>query len=203
MQSNFYCTRCRATITPDKIKVAGEDYHDVLIDWSDSEDVGLQFLQQLASITGIPLNKIHGCLTEYQDPYEQYRLAVFPVVNEKRQSPSELDDLKLLRDGDCFALSMLFQNREPPFRVNLWLYHRSNFDDDQCTPSYCQHINGRAFLNRRIEIIKYGEPKYGEYYDGDTRSTIRSMGIQPYMDPICSFQFYDRPRHPYYPRTHG
>uniref|UniRef100_T1L3W6 Uncharacterized protein n=1 Tax=Tetranychus urticae TaxID=32264 RepID=T1L3W6_TETUR len=160
------------------------------------------------SFINISKNKIHCCLTEYQNPYEQYRLDFFHVVNEKRQSPpeyAELDDLKLLNDGDCFALAMLVDG-VPPFRVNLWLHHRSNFDDNQCTPAYCQHINGRDFLNRRIEIIKHVESKYRQLYTGNQMSTIRSMGIDPYLRPICKlsiaagavFESY-----PYFPRTHG
>uniref|UniRef100_T1L5D0 Uncharacterized protein n=1 Tax=Tetranychus urticae TaxID=32264 RepID=T1L5D0_TETUR len=69
--------------TPDKIKVAGEDYHDLLLDFSNGPDVGRQFLQQLASITGIPFNKIHACAATYREPYE-HDLTGFPVVNINR-----------------------------------------------------------------------------------------------------------------------
>uniref|UniRef100_A0A158P4J7 Uncharacterized protein n=1 Tax=Tetranychus urticae TaxID=32264 RepID=A0A158P4J7_TETUR len=209
MQSKSYCPRCKS-YAPDKIKVAGEDYHDLLLDWSDGLDVGRQFLQQLASITGIPLNKIHGCLTEYQEPYSQHLdVSVFGVFNIERQDPpesDELDDLKLLNDGDCYAVSISFQDREPPFRVNLWLHHHSNFDDDQCTPSYCQHINGRDFLNRRIEIMKNGEQKYRQLYTGNQMSTIRSMNIEPYLIPSCKLHIAGRAilgSYPYFSRTHG
>ncbi|XP_015782254.1 uncharacterized protein LOC107360143 [Tetranychus urticae] len=191
--------------TPDKItikvKVAGEDYHDLLFDWSDSEDVGRQVFRQLASIIGIPIHKMNRFMIQcYPDP------DTVAFFFNKRNTPTgyhDFDHLKILNNGDCYALEMTFENYEPPFHVNLFLYNRSSFDDNQCTAQYCQHINGRDFINRQVEIIKYGEPKYGEFWDGDARSTIRSMGIQPYMDPICSFQVYDRLRHPYYPRTHG
>ncbi|XP_015781820.1 uncharacterized protein LOC107359767 [Tetranychus urticae] len=191
--------------TPDKItikiKVGGEDYHDLSIDWSDREDVGRQIFPQLASIIGIPIYKMNYLVIQcYPDSDRD------EFFRNKRNTPNEYYDfnrLKILNDGDCYALGMYFENHEPPFHVNLELYNRSNFDENRCTAWYCPHINGRDFLNRRVEIIKYGEPKFGEFWDGDATSTIRSMGIQPYMDPICSSRVFDRPRHPYYPRTHG
>uniref|UniRef100_T1K2E5 Uncharacterized protein n=1 Tax=Tetranychus urticae TaxID=32264 RepID=T1K2E5_TETUR len=186
---------------PDKIKVAGEDYHDLLLDWSDREDIGRQVFRQLASIIGIPIYKMNRLVIKCYPDSDRVEFFF-----NRRNTPNRYYDfnhLKILNDGDCYALEMSFENHEPPFHVNFFLHSRSNFDDNQCTAQYCQHINGRDFLNRRAEIIKYGEPKFGEFWDGDARSTIRSMGIQPYMEPRCSSRVYERFFHPYYPRTHG
>uniref|UniRef100_T1L5D1 Uncharacterized protein n=1 Tax=Tetranychus urticae TaxID=32264 RepID=T1L5D1_TETUR len=194
--------------TPDKItikvKVAGEDYHDLLLDWSDREDVGRQVFRQLASITGIPFYKMNRLSIQCYPDSDRAE-----SFYNKRNTPNDVygyydfNRLKILNDGDCYALVMCTLTYEPPFHVGLRLCRRSNFDENQCTAWYCQHINGRDFLNRRVKIFKYGEPKFGEFWDGDARNTIRSMGIQPYMEPICSSRVYERFFHPYYSRTHG
>ena len=135
-----------------KVRIGGEDFHDVVIDWTDGQDTSQHLIDQLSLITGIPCENI-DCVIVNCTPGHVYISNLGPSSLYRNKFPKEKYN-EFVNDGDCFVIAFDFDFYMDRFCARLNLVNRQNFDDEQCTRSFCHYSNGRAMLNRRIGIIK-------------------------------------------------
>ncbi|XP_015789413.1 uncharacterized protein LOC107366346 [Tetranychus urticae] len=213
-----------------KVKVAGENYHDLLIDWSEKSgpNKGQQVVHQLSLITGIPVKNIDR-ITIANPPHIRY----CSILNVERRGLN-LDRWKdgftkenllgRLNDGDCFAISEdLWHKDSGLFEFSIVLKSRALFNEDECTYEYCHYANNRDFLNRQIAIATNSQlhlklnaflvPR--KYLP--VRRILKELNLQQFVNcapPYCSQgpsiqvrqQYYIGFASivmPYYSRTHG
>ncbi|XP_015792498.1 uncharacterized protein LOC107369097 isoform X2 [Tetranychus urticae] len=188
--------------TPDritiKVKVAGEDYYPIVIDWSDKthEYQQQQLFRQLEIFTGIPnesvtfvrifnpINNSYFTNMENPDHYEN----TWPFTKESVS--------QIISDGDEFCLSTFIEpfRIERVFRLGYQLLTGNMTHPTECTEYYCQHSENRNFLNqiRRIvinsELALQVRPLLDQIIGHNLEASFRVMelfNIRQFFDPCC------------------
>ncbi|XP_015788829.1 uncharacterized protein LOC107365773 isoform X2 [Tetranychus urticae] len=148
-----------------KVKLSGEDYHDIVIDWEDETcEYNQQIYQQLAAYTGIPIFYIKNSYIlpgNFNIPFGLentdylWRFTRPPTVfdvNERNRSR--------FNDGDCFNLrccTYICKDQDQLFDFAVDLMASSYCNDNGCNIFWCQHRNTRAYLDKMIGIVKNTE----------------------------------------------
>ncbi|XP_015781401.1 uncharacterized protein LOC107359429 [Tetranychus urticae] len=200
-----------------KVKIGGEDYHDIVIDWSDGKDTSQILIDQLSLLTGIPCENI-DCVIVNCVPGHVYISNSGPSRIDRDKFPREKYNA-YITDGDCFAIAFDFDYYMDRFISRLNLVSRQNYDDELCTRDFCQYSNARPMLNRRIKIMKNAallakfkailRAAYIPTSTGRVMAAHRanySCNIQPYITAKCKRNPYSGnpfSLKTYYPRTHG
>uniref|UniRef100_T1KMF3 Uncharacterized protein n=1 Tax=Tetranychus urticae TaxID=32264 RepID=T1KMF3_TETUR len=157
-----------------KVKLSSEDYHDIVIDWTDtSQAYEQQVFSRLKKISGIPyehsLAEISGIPVE--QTFDIYFLAGnygAECFRNKRAEP-QLENTPLLCMRIQFNRENLLNlmNGNEPFRLALRLrcddnkhfYIGYNFvperliGETECTLNFCHHLDNKAHLNKLRAIV--------------------------------------------------
>ncbi|XP_015791052.1 uncharacterized protein LOC107367819 [Tetranychus urticae] len=227
-----------------KVKVEDEGYHDIVIDWSDGSSPykDQQVINQLSTIIGIPVELIWMTILDYAplnyfdlqniehrsfDPWFYEHDA--PDENEPDFMPCNFtreNCLGRLNDGDRFVLRTdLTLWVDGCFSLDIYLYSLDCelYNENNCTQNYCHYSNTRAFIDRRISVVRNTElhnilrARYAELppsvdlassleNSSQRRRILRELGVKVFFwGQRCSFWFsrrHHRHNSPY-SRTRG
>ncbi|XP_025017795.1 uncharacterized protein LOC107367800 [Tetranychus urticae] len=196
-----------------KVKLADEEYHDIVIDWSERSGKykGKQVIDQLSTIIGIPSHYI--CDVYIHLPHDNW--VEVENIEHKDFNPERFGEdfndreqilftkascLGILNNGDCFVITteLIFCDFE--FNFSICLESRLLVNDNDCTGNYCHYSNTRAFINRQVaiainsELVMKIRLKYGEIpMDIEDREIylrqkkiLRDFDIKPFIyGPWC------------------
>ncbi|XP_015789009.1 uncharacterized protein LOC107365944 [Tetranychus urticae] len=189
-----------STETTIKVKLGDEDYHDIVIDWTDDSCEYKQQLlfRKLAEFTGIPSKHIFNSYIHKEDfPFwlentdYEYRYDTSPVTNETLMTN--------FKEGDCFAIrTRMFMNdeRDDLFSISVDLISSRHFHPTECRHFWCPHKDTRGLLNKRREMIlnsglqakiKAALPERRYSFEGDEWvKTLVNFNIRQYYGSCCS-----------------
>ncbi|XP_015788728.1 uncharacterized protein LOC107365686 [Tetranychus urticae] len=145
-----------------KVKLSGEDYHDIVIDWTDtSQAYEQQVFSRLAEITGIPVEQT----SEMCFLTSIYRAVGF---RNKRAEPEFENDrygdhniefnrervLNFTNGNEHFGLSPRLRcDDNKHFYICYFFVPERLLDEIECTRHFCHHSDNRVFLNRLKAIV--------------------------------------------------
>ncbi|XP_015789082.1 uncharacterized protein LOC107366019 [Tetranychus urticae] len=148
-----------------KVKLSGEDYHDIVIDWTDETcEYHQQLYKQLAAYTGIPIFYIRNSYiskNNFTMPFwlentdYSWRFTRPPTVFDKNERNTEKCRSQF-NDGDCFTLRICVRicgDQDQLFDFAVDLIGSNDSHGNECSVLWCQHTNTRAVLDKMIRIV--------------------------------------------------
>ncbi|XP_015788917.1 uncharacterized protein LOC107365860 [Tetranychus urticae] len=143
-----------------KVKLSGEDYHDIVIDWTEETcEYHQQIYQQLAVYTGIPILYISCSFIANGESFFWLRNTNRLLRYEARNDSKETVKSKF-NDGDCFTLRFcvgILSDHEHLFDVNVDLIDSRNSHGSACKQFWCKHQSTRVYLDKIIGILTNSE----------------------------------------------
>ncbi|XP_025017395.1 uncharacterized protein LOC112539256 [Tetranychus urticae] len=144
-----------------KVKLSDEDYHDIVLDWSDESCEYKQqlFMRKLASFTRVPIEYFTSVIVSHEQDTRifhnqetKYRIDMFkPVENETFMS--------IFSDGDCFCLNTIFfwSNLDNGLVIQFELESSDRANVSQCSRFWCQYTSTRSLMDKRVKILTNSE----------------------------------------------
>ncbi|XP_015788898.1 uncharacterized protein LOC107365842 [Tetranychus urticae] len=143
-----------------KMKLSDEDYHDIVLDWSDESCEYKQqlFMRKLASYTRVPIEYFtcvilfHGRDTHiFHNQETKYRIGMIEPENETFMS--------IFNDGNCFCVYTAFcwSDQDNGFVIRFELATPDVANVSQCDWFWCQYTSTRGLMDKRIKILKNSE----------------------------------------------
>uniref|UniRef100_T1KMG1 Uncharacterized protein n=1 Tax=Tetranychus urticae TaxID=32264 RepID=T1KMG1_TETUR len=175
-----------------KVKLSGEDYHDIVIDWTDtSQAYEQQVFGRLAEISGIPVE----CTAVFSLIFRDQRFEEIWVTNKRAKPELETPDwthqrlefnrenlLNLMNGNEHFGLSLrLCCDDNKHFYIWYYFVPERFMDENECTRHFCHYLDNRAILNKFKAIIT----------DDVLQSQMKDFLVQPRWPQFDGFIFLE------------
>ncbi|XP_015788830.1 uncharacterized protein LOC107365773 isoform X3 [Tetranychus urticae] len=195
-----------------KVKLSGEDYHDIVIDWTDETcEFHQQIFQQLAAYTGIPILYISCSFIETEESSLLLNNTNCLWRDSIRNDTKETVRSRF-NDGDCFNLRFcvwLSSDHDHLFAVHVDLISSRNSHGNECNRSWCQHTNTRVYLDKIIGILTNSELQKkikaqrpaGRFIDNfnEWMNVLANFDIKQYLYAFCTLNQVRQHFRPYLP----
>ncbi|XP_015788731.1 uncharacterized protein LOC107365690 [Tetranychus urticae] len=145
-----------------KVKLSGEDYHDIVIDWTDtSQAYEQQVFSRLAEISGIPVKRTYDmCFLTgiYRGVWLRNKRAEPELSSDRYLLPqigfNKEKVLNFTNGHEHFGLSPRLQcDDNKHFYICYFLVPERSLDEIECTRHFCHYSDNRVFLNRLKAIV--------------------------------------------------
>uniref|UniRef100_T1KMF8 Uncharacterized protein n=1 Tax=Tetranychus urticae TaxID=32264 RepID=T1KMF8_TETUR len=146
-----------------KVKLSGEDYHDIVIDWKDKSQAYEQqvfgreyFMRKVKEISGISVERTAEFLfISGEHRYDHfYNKRTEPGLEHHRLEFNRENLLNLMNGNRRFGLSLsLSCDYNKHFCIGYAFVSERFMDETQCTLDFCHYSDNRARLNKLKAIV--------------------------------------------------
>ncbi|XP_025017303.1 uncharacterized protein LOC107365682 isoform X1 [Tetranychus urticae] len=175
-----------------KVKLSGEDYRDIVIDWTDTSQVyEQQVFSRFAEISGIPVERTavfsvilgdHGGEIWVTNKRAKPELETPDWIHQRLEFNRE-NLLNLMNGNEHFGLSpWLCCDNNKHFYIWYFFVPERFMDENECTRHFCHYLDNRAILNKFKAIIT----------DDVLQSQMKDFLVQPRWPQFDRFIFRER-----------
>ncbi|XP_015788729.1 uncharacterized protein LOC107365688 [Tetranychus urticae] len=179
-----------------KAKLSGEDYHDIVIDWTDtSQPYEQQVFSRLAEISGISVERTAEFMfmdggdryeffhNERAEPKLEHTLLLSMQLEFNRENL-----LNLMNGNERFGLSLRLSCDDNKHFYMWYAFVPERFmDETECTLNFCHYLDNRAILNKLKAIVT----------NDALQSQMKDFLVQPRFPYFDDFFLIERWHHAY------